>query len=362
MSEPATILQASSPHGNLEAIVEQDERVTYLYLRAPENEEFGIESCWIRNHSTAPEDLDLDGMNQGIPPMLPREFCLSPDGSNFLDPGRLSLVWFPEGDGIALLEDGQVLAAIPGWAGPNGFPGYARDCVGQSPLCWKLENATDFEERISAANRYWKAWLQEPSPWVSCQQSFLTAYETALGPYSRYFAIDGNKWPPKALAQFDGPEFTYLLTLGVSLRPQPAVERYFEDPTQFRRLELAACFSSEVAPETVSTFARYLSAQADFPWSQFTFFANGHTIPCEAFSNDPKLQDFSYILLVEEPPNSPRIDIPWSTGEQVTLLWAVPITADEQERAKEHGSRKLLTGLSPDHSPHIIGSRSSCDS
>ncbi|MDA7865799.1 suppressor of fused domain protein [Akkermansiaceae bacterium] len=96
--------------------------------------------------------------------------------------------------------------------------------------------------------------------------------------------------------------------------------------------------------------------------SQFTFFANGHTIPCEAFSNDPKLQDFSYILVVEEPPNSPRIDIPWSTGEQVTLLWAVPITADEQERAKEHGSRKLLTGLSPDHSPQIIGSRSSCDS
>lgn len=357
MSDPEIVIEEASPHGNLEAIIEQDERVAHLYLRAPDYEDFGIKTCWIRNLSKAPDTLDIDGMRQGAPPMLPSEFCLHPQGQVPLDPGRLRFVWFPEGDGVALLEDDEMLAAIPAWGGIKGFSGYARDCIGQSPLCWKLDDPTGFNARISAAERFWLKWNPVETPWRAFQDAFLAAYEAVLGPHSRYYAIDGGDWPPKALVRFDRPECTYLLTMGISLRPQPSVEMYYDDPTDYRRFEFGACISPEVSDETISNLARYLSGQSALPWNQFTFFAHGHTIRCDAFANDAALCAFTSILLVESPQSAPDLNPPRVDGERVSLLWAVPITSQEQHAAEREGSRVIIERFPVTWPLHMIGAR-----
>ena len=357
MSEPEVILEEVSPHGNLEAIVEQDDRVAHFYLRSPEFENFGLKTCWIRNLQKAPDTLDVEGMRQGVPPMLPKEFCLHPEGGYKLDPDRLRIVWFPEGDGVALLEDDEMLAAIPSWSGFKGFSGYARDCKGQSSICWRLDDPTEFNARISAADRFWRQWDEDESPWTACQDAFIASYEAVLGPHSRYFAIDGGHWPPKALVRFDRPDGTYLLTIGISLRPQPAVEMYYDDSADFRRFEFAACLSPEVEDETISSLASYLSGQSTLPWHQFTFFANGHTIRCDAFAGDDSLRGFTSVLLMESPFTAPELNPPRIDGERVSLLWTIPITFDEQKLAEREGSKMIIEHF-PISSPlHMVGRR-----
>ncbi len=343
MSDPSIVIEEMSPHNNILAHVEQDDRVAYLYLKAPQNEEFGIKSCWIRNLSEAPEQLDVEGMRAGIPPMLPRDSCAQPSGQKPLRGEHLRLVWFPEGDGVALLEGNEILAAIPAWGGLNGFSGYARDCVGESSFCWKLDDDNDFTTRITIAEDYWAAWNNhDNSPWSKCQDTLLDEYQRVLGEYSRYFAIDGNQWPPKALVRFDIEDLTYLLTLGVSLRPQPAVEMSYDDPSDYRRIEFGACFCRAVSDDTIMAFASYLSGQSSYPWEGFTFFGNGHTIGCDILSQEPKLKHFTFLLLKEHFPGTPPLEIPSVDGEKVTLLWTVPITRSEQELAEKQGSETLM--------------------
>jgi hypothetical protein len=317
-----------------------------------------MKACWVRNFAEAPESLDVENMQEGTPPMLPREFCAYPEGQASLEPDRLRLVWFPEGDGIALMEDDEMLAAIPGWGGMNGFSGYARDCVGQSPLCWKLTDTTEFDRRIKQAEDYWCAWeLEEENPWSICQSSFLAAYEKCLGEDYRYFAINGEAWPPRALVRYDTDEFTYLLTVGISLRPQPLVEMYYEDPSDYRRFEFAACFSREVSDETVMDFAGYLSGQSNFPWECFTFLGHGHTLPCDSLASDPKFALFDSVLLTEKTTGAPQFDIPRIDGERVALLWAVPITEAERELAEQENSDTLASRFRDQNQLHVIESR-----
>jgi hypothetical protein len=345
MREPEVLLHDVSPHGNLEAVVEQDDRVAHLYLRAPENEDFGLKSCWVRNLAPAPDELDVAGMREGMAPMLPKEHCAYPKGQPPLNADRLRLLWLPEGDGVVLLEDDEMLAIIPGWSGYKGFEGYARDCVGESRLCWKLESNDEWDRRISEADAYWNAWGEGTSPWPGCQDAFLATYEKVLGPHTKYYGIDGDKWPPKAMIRIDHADGIYLLTLGVSLRPQPKVESYYEDPTDFRRFELGACLPRDVSAEIFQRLANYLSAQSSLPWTSFTFLGHGHTIRCDAFAGDDKLGQFKFVLLAESPAGAPELNTPRMGGEKVSLLWAIPITEEEQLLAQREGSVAVLGQL-----------------
>jgi hypothetical protein len=166
-----------------------------------------------------------------------------------------------------------------------------------------------------------------------------------LGPHTKYYGIDGDKWPPKALIRIDHADGIYLLTLGVSLRPQPEVESQYEDPTDFRRFELAACLPRDVSDESFQRLANYLSAQSSLPWTSFTFLGHGHTIRCDAFAGDDKLGRFKFVLLAESPAGAPELNTPRMGGEKVSLLWAIPITEEEQALAQRQGSAAVLGQL-----------------
>jgi hypothetical protein len=347
--EPKTLIEAASPNGNLHAFVEQDDRVAHFYLWGGPESEFGTRTCWVRNIKPGPHTRNdiVSDMRAGRPPMLDRESCAHPSGAPKLDPTRLEIVWFEEGDAAALLEDDRILAVIPGWSGYNDFCGYARDCTSTSPICWPLADAlATMTERVKHAKKFWASWDHTSSddPWTKMQGAFMSAYE-ALGQYSNYYAIDGGAWPPKALLRVPRQEGTALVTLGVSLRPQPKIESAFDDPSPHRRIELGLCVAHPcVTDEFVSQMAGYVSGQSGLPWANYTWLGEGHTIPCDVFQQWPN-GEFTSVLLTGLPPGAPNLAMPRFRGDEIRLLWLIPITDRERTYAIDHGSKELTDRL-----------------
>ena len=360
MQEDEAIIASVSPYGSLEAVLLQDDRVAHFYIRGAEGSPFGMKSCWVRNLLDAPEELDVEGMQEGIAPLLPALYCKNKAAlPPFTRNDDLEIVWFPEGDGAALLLDGHYLAIIPSWSGYKEFNGYARDCHGESTLCWALQDDAVMVSRIKAAKHYWSSWEDDDNPWDTYYLQIIEAYEKVLGQHNRYFAIDGGYWPPKAIIRFDDYDRVYLFTVGLSLYPQPKVEMYFEEPSLHNRVELAACLSTGVGEDTIMEFAKHMSAQTRFPWECFTFLGFDHTMPCEAFVSHNELCHLDYLLFSEAPTSAPQFALPKIDDSPINLLWCIPITAEEQQLAEKVGVEALVCKLSSGQPNCLIKSRKS---
>ncbi|HEY1107735.1 MAG TPA: hypothetical protein VGE76_03855, partial [Opitutaceae bacterium] len=282
MSEFTVLLESTSPNGDVLAVVEQDADTCCFYLKG-DDPDFGVKACWVRNLRAAPEQLDVARMREGYPPMLPRAFCRHPQGAPPLRADELTIIWSEEGDSAALMNETGLLAVIPLWSGRDGFSGYARDCTGESPLCWPLgtPETNDQFERFRRAQEFWRSWDEDP--WPAFQTAGCDAITHALGASSNYYAIDGGKWPPKALLRIPLNSETLLTTVGMALRPQPGAELHYEDPSPYRRIELGAIVDSVAGDAAIKGVASYLSAQSCYPWERHTFFGDGHTLPADVF-------------------------------------------------------------------------------
>jgi len=334
------LIEDLSPHGSLEAFVEDDGRAVYFYLHGSPESEFGVRSCWVRNLVTAPSTLDVDGMQDGRAPALPADFCRDPNGALHLDRDALRVVWFEEGDGAALLEGDDVLAIIPPWSGDD-VKGYARDCIRESVLCWPLLPDNALLDRVRRADEYWSSWGTAASPWKPMQESQLAIYQQELGAYEKYYGIDGNEWPPKALLRIPSSDRVTLVTIGVAIRPQPAVELVSKHPEDLRRFELALAMSPGFASRYFDEVAPYMSAQSNLPWFHITWVGHGHTVPCDAFPKTP----FTAVLLLRSGLGVPQIELPPFRGDRVNLFWLIPITNAEHEFAIKQGSNELVQRL-----------------
>ena len=347
MSEPIEVLSDISPYGLVQAVVEQDDRVIYFYLFGAEHTDFGMRSCWVRNLLPAPEALDVEGMQQGQPPMMPRASCSHPDGAPALVAEDLQIVWFEEGDAAALLDGQGLLAVIPGWSGHEGFTGYARDCLDVSHMAWPLgtpeENA--IFGRVRGNQQFWADWSQEDSPWGAIQDAFVDAYTGQLGAYANYYAIDGGAWPPKAMLRFVSDAATAFVTLGVSLRAQPWTDPNENAPERPRRIELGIALSGNLPDATVEALAGYVSGQTLLPWHHFTFLGEHHTMPCDTLQSLDPDSPFTAVLLAQDFGGSPRLHVPTVRDERVHLLWMIPITEEERLFAMDEGSPALVERL-----------------
>lgn len=345
--ESDVLLEDQSPHGNVVAVVEQNDRVAHFYLFGEEGSDFGVRSCWVRNLKHAPTDPQLlkTDMEAGIAPMLPQGACMHPGGARPLDPALLRVVWLEEGDGAALFEGDDLLAVILGWSRDQKLVSYARDCRESTPVASPLSAAPALQDRVRAAQQWWAAWDGPSAPWQELQQSLLDAYEP-LGGSVRYFATDRGRWPPKALIRVDRPEGGVVLaTVGMSLRPQPVSVMASHQPADSRRIELAFALSAAVATQpTVTALSQYLAAQMDLPWRFFTWLGEGHTVPCEQLA-DAGQPEFTSVLLTAKAPGAPPIRLPMFRNDPVQLLWCTPITQTERQLAMDQGSNALATRL-----------------
>lgn len=344
--EPQKVAGSVSPNGNLEAFVEQDDRCAYLYLRELEGGPFdlglGLRSCWVRNLGPAPATLPVADMRQGLAPRMPAGSCAHPQGAPPLAEG-LRIVWLEEGDAVAFLEGDAVLAVMPCWSGQEGFHGYARDCTAESPLAWPLAPDNVLLDRVRAAEACWRSW-ETGNPWLAVQDAGLQAIAAALGEPTKYYAIDGGRWPPQAMVRCDRGDAVVLVTCGMQLRPQPTVEMYAGDPRPLRRIELGLAMDRrlfELAPDDVMG---WLSGQARYPWTRLSWFGHHHTVPCDAVPTGPSRRAFGGMLLLRDPPGAPRVAFRPFRDDPVTLLWLVPVTDAERALAERDGS-EALAGL-----------------
>lgn len=340
MSEPRVLLEDWSPRCNVQAFVEESDTCCYFYLWFhPGMERAFVKSCWVCNTAPAPKQLDVDAMQAGNAPALPEEFVNhAPEGKR-LDPQTLSVVWFEEGDAAALLEGEQIICVIPGWSGYNGFCGYSRYAKGMAPYAWELTPAeTVLSARVENSQRFWK--YLEGEYWGEVQDFHLQALETFFGPHEKYFAIDGGKFPPKALVSGKKDGISYGITAGVSLIPMPGVEQYYgEESGDFRRIELGFV-AAEEKQEVCMKMYSFLSAISNLPWNELTFLGHGHTVPCNA------IEGFAAVWLLDarlmSQITSPSY--PLFRGDRINLLWAVPIKQEEYDfiRSLKEGTEAAL--------------------
>ncbi|WP_313133267.1 suppressor of fused domain protein [Anaerocolumna sp.] len=338
MKEPEIILESWSPCCDVQAFVEKSESCYYFYLWFhPGKEEAYIKSCWIANACPAPEELNMETMDKGTAPPMPRKWISHNVNGIQLNPKNLTVEWFEEGDGAALMYRDDILCVIPGWGGLKDFSGYAKYIVGMTPFAWEITDAKKtLRERIHKSHEFWN-YLGDDF-WRDVQQMHLKVLEDFFGTHEKYYAIDGGNFPPKALITGRKGNVFYGITAGVSLLPMPLVEQYFqEDAQNFRRIELGFAATEkwqDICPKMYS----FLSSIACLPWNEISFLGHGHTIPCNV------IQGYSAIWLlnarVMKEFSSPIY--PEFNGDEVNLLWVVPVKQEVYETIIEIGTDEML--------------------
>lgn len=356
----ATVVHAAaSPYGSRRLTVETDGEVTAAYLKDARDSVVG--AVWVANHREAPRELDRSRLDEGLAPLLPESHVRHPAGRPALDAGALEVVWFEEGDGVALLEEGDLLLVIPGWSDMGrGIPGYARDATSQSPFAFPLdEEIEEFGPRVDQAREHWKRCRAEGS-WAEFQQSILGHLLQRLGPSGHYWHDVGrqlaNGRPSMAptVGVSERPargdrEFTVLSTVGMSRQRMPTVELYEDDVAPYGRIELAV--ASTLPSQRSGSIFPWL---AQYPWRSVTWFAPGDVVK---WYHEPRTfplgngeSSWEGVLLLDDPNRLPGPGAPGMTGlrlngDAVRWLWLVPITGEEHRYAKSEGSDALIRRL-----------------
>ncbi len=294
---PEVLAESFSPLCNVRAFAEESESCVYFYLQWRSGSgQSRIKSCWVCNTRPAPDQVDKAAMDRGEAPRMPRSGCgHNPEGIH-LDKKALSILWLEEGDAAALLEDGKILALIPGWAWrEEGFPGYARYAVGTTPFAWTLREAeAALAPRVERSRAYWNT--MEGDYWPALQQQGLEAMEAFFGPHEQYYAIDGGKFPPKALVTGRREGVRYGFTLGVSALCQPVVEQYWsQEPEKHRRMELAFAACEGIPEDRWMAALGRVSGMTNLPWGEITCLGQGHTVAC-----GESIPGFPALLLLDQ--------------------------------------------------------------
>lgn len=338
---PEILIESWSPVCNIQAFAEESDACVYFYLwRNPNTNNSQVKTCWVCNTAPAPDHIDKPAMDRGEAPRMPRASCAHTPAGIRLDPSALSIVWLEEGDGAALLENGRLLALIPGWAWTHDFPGYARHAIGTTPFAWELTQAEPvLTPRVERSIAYWAA--MENGYWRPLQEGGLGAMETFFGPHDKYFAIDGGNFPTKALVTGKKDGTRYAFTLGLAALCQPLTEQYYpEDAPSRRRIELAFAARENFPEESWMKFLGFLSGVSGYPWREITCLGHGHTL----LLPEDRLPGFAAVLLADARalPGVPAPAFPPVMGEPVALLWAIPLTQSEYDLAARSQEPVLL--------------------
>jgi len=341
--ESQTLLFQPSPYGNPDAIVEHDGRTVYFYLNGPAP--FGMRACWVANLQTGPLEFNLQDLQAGQAPLLPRVHCIDPNPSAIPDSDDLEIVWFEEGNGAALSCQSRILAVIPPWSGIDGFHGYAANCASENRICWPIPPGPEIEERVSQAREFWTRWNDDP-PFRTFQPAALERYAERFGEVEKYFAIDGGKFPPRGLVLLKDRSATrYLVTVGISLCPQPGpVSDSIPDNFQ-PHIELALRIPASMdSDDAIDQLSRRMSSLAGLPWKNFSWLGHGHS--CDFLQDHPELTCAVFCLDPKRPGASTEWELPDGIpgNSPSCLLWVLPLSREklQQLRAGDFQIEQLI--------------------
>ena len=345
--QPTILLDSESPYASRRVVVEYDGTTTAAYLH---DKTGPIAATWIANHQRAPHAADVAKLGSGQAPEMPAAHTKHAEGTPLLEPAALRALWFEEGDGVVVLERGEPLAVLPGWANmAKGMPGYSRDVVGQTPFGWSLDDAMEgLRPRITEATEFWR-WRSDESAWPGIQQAVLGHLLTRLGPGARYWDVGGGRQPLVGVSERPPTAqrpYTVLSTVGMSCQRMPVVEQLGDDPGAAPRIELA------IATTIASTeAARVFLWLAQYPWREVSWLGSGRTLPWyHEPATFPLGGGHEAVLLLASPGDLIGPEVPDLTGfafnsEAVRWLWIIPVSERERALATERGPASLVTQL-----------------
>ena len=335
------IFESRSPICDINAVIEEGDNTCYMYLMtAPETGVKLLRALWVCNRNPAPETFDPECMKGGKAPMLCKENLapIHPAAGITLNPDKLSCSWYDTGDAAAIFYGNRLLCAIPPIAGLHDFPGFSVFAKGQTRYAWGFPDNPAFEQRAKSLSTFWKN-IEADDSWPEIQEECLRVIEEFYGgQHERYYAIDGGKFPTKALAQGRKNGVVYGITLGVSQFAMPRSEIVFGSHYKdCNRIELGFATLERHEPMTQMMFS-LMSDVARMPWVERDFIWHGHTFD---FAN---IRGFSQMLMIN-PVYIEGMECPkWRKfiGNRVNQLWLVPITAQEFELLHEIGIAELI--------------------
>jgi hypothetical protein len=344
---PAVLLDSVSPYGSRRVVVEYDGSTTSAYLH---DKAGAIAATWIANHQAAPETVDVARLRSGVAPEMPAEHTKYPQGTPVTAAKSLTAVWLEEGDGVAILADGEPLAVLPGWSDlSKGMPGYSRDVIGQTPFGWSLDDALEgLERRIAQSAQFWR-WRASAGSWALYQQALLGHLLTRLGPGGAYWDVSGGKTPMVGVSErpeLPRRQYTVLSTVGMSCQRMPVIEQTGDGAASRARIELALATTMPSAEA-----ARIFLWLGQLPWRDMTWLGSGHSIAWyHERATFPLGGGNDAVLLLDDAsrlpgPEVPRLDGFRSSNEPVRWLWLIPINERERTLARERGSASLITQL-----------------
>jgi hypothetical protein len=259
------------------------------------------------------------------------------------DLGRtLRLVWFEEGDAVAVIDAEGVLAAIPGWAGRGEFYGYSRYARGHSGLAWELtrDAAAALEAKVRESQDFWSWRLN--GAWPEIRSTGLGHLETRVGPQEAAWPLGSAPFPELIASRHrlgDLPVWV-TATTGLSGQRMAGVEQFVDVPEEAARVELAI---ARTVPDQAG--AELLASLATIPFGRCTWLGEGHTIGGAAGRYPAFGADKAAVLLTARPPQGDQFAMPdlrgmSRRGDPVTYLWVLLI--DEETfrlaRARDAGA------------------------
>ncbi|HEY4377347.1 MAG TPA: suppressor of fused domain protein [Acidimicrobiales bacterium] len=348
---PQLLLDETSPYGTRRASLLQGDHDLYLFLADATSADAGtVSTVWVANTSAAPGALDRSGTAAGAPPRMGADGTLHPQGCPPPN-GAMRLVWFEEGDGVALVDADGVIAAIPGWGGVDGFYGYARHARGQTPLAWELSGPVQaaLGEKVEASRAFWQA-RTAVGAWDTLRAQGVAHLEQRLGPVDHSWSLNETQFPELVLTRHrvaagSGTVFV-TATTGLSAQRMAGVEQAVEDPSTCSRIELA--FGRRVADEAA---AAVLADVARIPSSRCTFLGDGHTVGGRPGAYAVFGPDKTALLLTSTPPagpdGGPAPDLRGRTvgGDAVLPLWVIPVDDATAGIARANGGPAALAHL-----------------
>lgn len=342
---PRAVLNQPSPYGSSQLVVESDAAVTAAYLLDGQGR---VRSAlWLANHVPAPARLDQERIQAGLLPPMPAGYTKHPGGRNRPRRRSLEAVWFEEGDGAAIMENGSPLGVVPGWSDTRrGLPGYSRDAVGRTPLAWALDDVyAVLGPRIGRARDFWQ-WQSGAAGWQHYQQAVLEYLEEQLGRSGRYWSVDGGRLPRMGLAEHPPTTerpYTVYSTVGMGYQPMPPAEG--RDPSA-GRVELAVAAGRP--HESVVDLFRWLSP---YPWRHRRRLGPGHEVAWDSHAGRfPLGGPWEGVCLLADPgillgPAVPDLPARTLDGAAVQWIWLAPITGRDHALAETYGTHVLVDDL-----------------
>lgn len=347
MGVPDLLMRSTSPYGSRRAVLLRGEGDTYLYLEDTTGDTAVTASAvWVANQAPAPTDENDPTAYPGSgPPRMAASGTRHPEGCPPLR--DVEVVWFEEGDGVAITDGEGLLAVVPGWGGRDEFYGYSRYAVGNTPLAWELNGDASelLTKKVNESRDFW-AWRTDHA-WGHIRTTGLAHLDQAIGPHEAVWPL-GQRTFPELIAsrhRLGGQDLWITATTGLSSQRMAGVEEYVDQPERASRIELVI---GRATADQVG--AELLSGLAQLPFGRCTWLGEGHTIGGVVGSFPAFGTDKAAVLLTAQPPASADQPVPdlrglTRRGGPVTYLWVLVIDEETFGIARSRDSRNALRHL-----------------